>query len=143
MNNFSEVNDELISELKDQKSKLESKELDQLLNDILQNNKKIALHGKRADSIVKGMLEHSKQSTGAKDFVDISKLADEYLRLAYNGFLAKDKMFNIDLVSHFDTVLPMIFVSGQDIGRCYSTFSTMLFMLCTSAQIWPALIINQ
>jgi two-component system NtrC family sensor kinase len=117
VNNFSEVNRELMGELDEELEKGDIKEAKALAADVIENLNKITHHGKRADSIVKGMLEHSKQSTGAKEFTNINKLADEYLRLAYNGFLAKDKMFNIALVSHFEEDLPMVFISGQDIGR--------------------------
>jgi signal transduction histidine kinase len=87
------------------------------LNDLSQNNEKIVLHGKRADNIVKGMLEHSKQSTGAKDLTDINKLVEEYLRLAYNGFVAKNKMFNIELLTRLEITHGLkLFVAGQDIG---------------------------
>src|ERR1700759_40215 len=94
VNNFSEVNNELIEELKAERSTLNAEEQDELLNDIYQNNEKINMHGKRADAIVKGMLEHSKTSTGRKEPTDINKLADEYLRLSYRGLRAKDKNFN-------------------------------------------------
>jgi signal transduction histidine kinase len=117
VNNFSEVNRELMGELDEELEKGDIKEAKALAADIIENLEKITHHGKRADSIVKGMLEHSKQSTGAKEFTDINKLAGEYLRLAYNGFLAKDKKFNIALVSHFEADLPMVFISAQDIGR--------------------------
>jgi two-component system NtrC family sensor kinase len=117
VNNFSEVNRELMGELGEELEKGDIKEAKALAADIIENLDKITHHGKRADSIVKGMLEHSKQSTGAKELTDINKLADEYLRLAYNGFLAKNKMFNIALVSHFEAELPMISISGQEIGR--------------------------
>ncbi len=117
VNNFSEVNRELMGELDEELEKGDIQQAKALAADIIENLDKITHHGKRADSIVKGMLEHSKQSTGAKDFIDINKLAEEYLRLAYNGFLAKNKMFNIELVSHFEADLPMVFLSGQEIGR--------------------------
>ena len=84
VNNFSEVNRELIEELKSQKSKLKSEEQDEILNDIDANLGKIAHHGKRADAIVKGMLQHSRTSSGQKELTDINALADEYLRLAYH-----------------------------------------------------------
>jgi two-component system NtrC family sensor kinase len=117
VNNFSEVNRELMGELGEELEKGDIKEAKALAADIIENLDKITHHGKRADSIVKGMLEHSKQSTGVKEFTDINKLADEYLRLAYSGFLAKNKMFNIALVSHFEAELPKVSISGQEIGR--------------------------
>jgi signal transduction histidine kinase len=81
------------------------------------NQEKINHHGKRASSIVKGMLEHSRASTGVKELTDINKLADEYLRLSYHGLRAKDKSFNADIKTDFDENLPQITVIPQDLGR--------------------------
>jgi signal transduction histidine kinase len=117
VNNFSEVNKELIEEVKSQKSKLKSEELDNLLNDIADNEEKINHHGKRADSIVKGMLQHSRASSGQKELTDINKLADEYLRLSYHGMRAKDKSFNAEFKTDFDESIGKINVVPQDIGR--------------------------
>jgi signal transduction histidine kinase len=122
VNNFSEVNREMLEELKAEsekpKAEWDEKLIIELINDLVENEQKINHHGKRADAIVKGMLEHSRQSTGAKDFVDVNKLAKDYALLAYNGFLAKDKMFNIELVTHFDVDSgSKLFVTAQDIGR--------------------------
>ena len=89
-----------------------------LLNDIIKNNqKRYNHHGKRADAIVKGMLEHSKASTGIKEPTDINKLADEYLRLAYHGLRAKDKNFNAEIKTDFDETIGKINIVPQDIGR--------------------------
>src|SRR6202012_2652693 len=85
--------------------------------DLEQNEEKINHHGKRADSIVKGMLEHSRASTGQKEPTDLNKLTDEYLRLAYRGLRAKDKSFSAGLLTHFDENLPPANVIPQDIGR--------------------------
>jgi two-component system NtrC family sensor kinase len=85
--------------------------------DLKQNLGKIHHHGKRADSIVKGMLEHSRTSAGRKEPADLNKLADEYLRLVYHGLRAKDKTFNAELVTHFDPELPLVNVSQQEMGR--------------------------
>jgi len=121
VNNFSEVNKELIEELKSEKSKVKSerddKLEDQLLNDIEQNLEKINHHGKRADSIVKGMLQHSRTTSGQKELADINALCDEYLRLAYHGLRAKDKGFNADLKTDFDESVGKINIVPQDIGR--------------------------
>jgi two-component system, NtrC family, sensor kinase len=89
----------------------------ELLNDIFANNEKITLHGKRADSIVKGMLQHSRKSTGEKELADINALADEYLKLAYHGLRAKDKSFNVVMQTNFDTGIGKIKIIPQDIGR--------------------------
>ena len=121
VNNFSEVNEELIEELKTESLKPEAERDQQLeveiLNDIKQNLEKINHHGKRADAIVKGMLEHSRISTGVKDPTDINALADEYFRLSYHGLRAKDKSFNADMKTDFDTSIGKIDVVAQDMGR--------------------------
>ena len=108
VNNFSEVNNELIEELKSQKSKLKTEEQDEILNDIFRNNEKINHHGKRADAIVKGMLQHSRSSSGQKEPTDINKLADEYFRLAYHGLRAKDKSFNATLKTEYDESIGLV-----------------------------------
>ena len=121
VNNFSEVSNELIQELKSEKAKGKSERdealEDEILNDISQNLEKINHHGKRAADIVKGMLQHSRTSSGQKEPTDINALADEYLRLAYHGLRAKDKSFNAEFKTDFDTNLPKINVIPQDIGR--------------------------
>ena len=89
----------------------------ELVDDLIQNQEKINHHGKRASSIVKGMLEHSRASTGVKELTDINKLADEYLRLAYHGLHAKDNTFNSDYKTEFDENLPLTNVIPQDMGR--------------------------
>jgi signal transduction histidine kinase/ligand-binding sensor domain-containing protein len=117
VNNFSEVNKELIQELREEKNKGNGKIEDEILNDIEQNLEKVIHHGKRADSIVKGMLQHSRISTGTKEPTDINALADEYLRLSYHGMRAKDKTFNVMLKTYFDATLGKINIVPQDIGR--------------------------
>jgi signal transduction histidine kinase/ligand-binding sensor domain-containing protein len=119
VNNFSEVNKELIGELHEEQSK-EPRNFqieNEILNDIDQNLEKVIHHGKRADAIVKGMLQHSRVSTGQKEPTDINALADEYLRLSYHGMRAKDKSFNASLQTDFDTTIGKINVVPQDIGR--------------------------
>jgi two-component system, NtrC family, sensor kinase len=124
VNNFSEVNRELVEELKikNEKLKIEDDEVRELLNDITQNLEKINHHGKRADAIVKGMLQHSRTGSGQKELTDINALCDEYLRLAYHGLRAKDKSFNavpiaIGIKTDFDENIGKINVVPQDIGR--------------------------
>ena len=117
MNNFSEVSRELIDELKNQKSTLKSDEHDEILNDIDANLEKINHHGKRADAIVKGMLQHSQGSTGKKESTNINALADEYLRLAYHGLRAKDNSLNATLKTDYDESIGNINIIPQDIGR--------------------------
>ena len=117
VNNFSEVNKELIEELKNEKTKLKSEEIDELLNDIAANEEKINHHGKRADAIVKGMLQHSRTSSGQKELTNINTLCDEYLRLSYHGLRAKDKSFNAEMKTDFDETIGKINVVPQEIGR--------------------------
>jgi signal transduction histidine kinase len=121
VNNFSEINKELLGELEGERSKVRSERNEPLEDDIIKNLKeneeKINHHGKRADSIVKGMLQHSRASSGHKEPTDINKLADEYLRLSYHGFRAKDKSFNTEFMTDFDGAIGKINVVPQDIGR--------------------------
>jgi two-component system NtrC family sensor kinase len=121
VNNFSEVNREMLEELKAESKKPKAERDEQLeselIDDLIENEGKINHHGKRADGIVKGMLEHSRASTGQKEPTDLNKLADEYLRLAYHGLRANDKSFNAELVTHFDSKLPLVNIIPQDIGR--------------------------
>ena len=121
VNNFSDVNKELIEELKSEKLKVKSERDEdlenQILNDLAQNLDKINHHGKRADAIVKGMLQHSRTTTGQKELTDINALADEYFRLAYHGLRAKDKTFNATMTTDFDDSIAKINIIPQDIGR--------------------------
>ena len=117
VNNFSEVNKELVNELKTQLAKGNSAEAEAIADNITQNEEKIIHHGKRADAIVKGMLQHSRTSSGQKEPTDINALADEYVRLAYHGFRAKDKLFNAELTTSFDQAVGKIKVVPQEIGR--------------------------
>jgi signal transduction histidine kinase len=121
VNNFSEVNTELIEELKAESSKPKAERNDQVILEVLEtlkeNELKVVQHGKRADAIVKGMLQHSRKSSGQKELTDINALCDEYLRLAYHGLRAKDKSFNAKFETHLDPALPKISVVPQDIGR--------------------------
>jgi two-component system NtrC family sensor kinase len=117
VNNFSEVNTELLVEMKDELKKGNIDEANAIANDVIDNEQKINHHGKRADAIVKGMLQHSQSSTGEKEPTDINKLADEYLRLSYQGLRAKDKSFNTTLKTNFDESIGKINIVPQDIGR--------------------------
>jgi len=117
VNNFSEVNQELLEEMNEEIEKGNLVEVKLLVKDVIDNEQKINHHGKRADAIVKGMLQHSRSSNGIKQLTDINALADEYLRLAYHGMKAKDKSFNADFKTDFDESLPKINVIPQDIGR--------------------------
>ena len=117
VNNFSEVNSELIGEMKEELSKGNIEEAKTIANDIDENEQKIIFHGKRADAIVKGMLQHSRSSSGVKEPTDINRLCDEYLRLSYHGLRAKDKSFNATLKTDFDESIGNINIIPQDIGR--------------------------
>jgi two-component system, NtrC family, sensor kinase len=117
VNNFSEVSSELMDEIKLELDKGEFDEAKAIADDVKQNLQKIAHHGKRADAIVKSMLQHSRKSSGQKDLVDINALVDEYLRLSYHGFRAKEKSFNAIIESHLDSQIGKIKAAGQDIGR--------------------------
>ncbi|MEO6355427.1 MAG: tetratricopeptide repeat protein [Ferruginibacter sp.] len=117
VNNFSEVNTELIDELEQEVDKGNYDEVKAIAKDIKDNEQKINHHGKRADAIVKGMLQHSRTSTGVKEPTDINALADEYLQLSYQGLRAKDKSFNSELKKYFDETIGKINIIPQDIGR--------------------------
>jgi signal transduction histidine kinase len=117
VNNFSEVNNELIEELRRELAGGSKLSAEEILNDIKSNSEKINHHGKRADAIVKSMLQHSRSSSGQKEPTDINALCDEYLRLSYHGLRAKDKTFNAKFETHFDSSLEKINVVPQEIGR--------------------------
>ena len=117
VNNFSEVNKELIEELKAELATGNKQEAILIANDIKANEEKINHHGKRADAIVKSMLQHSRNSKGEKEPTDINALADEYLRLSYQGLRAKDPTFNATIKTNFDNSIGNINIIPQDIGR--------------------------
>ena len=117
VNNFSEVSEELVTELKEELIKGDLEEAKGISNDVIQNLQKIKHHGQRASDIVKSMLQHSRTSSGQKELTDLNALADEYLRLSYHGFRAKDQSFNADFKAELDPNLPKINVIPQDIGR--------------------------
>jgi signal transduction histidine kinase/ligand-binding sensor domain-containing protein len=117
VNNFSEVSNELISEMVEEVDKGNTAEAKEIAKDVQQNLEKILHHGKRADAIVKGMLQHSSAGSGKKEATNINSLADEYLRLAYHGLRAKDKSFNATMKTDFDESIGSINIIPQDIGR--------------------------
>ncbi len=131
VNNFSEVSSELIQEIQEERIKKKEERdetvVDEILNDIKQNLEKINHHGKRADAIVKGMLQHSRSSSAVKEPTDINKLADEYLRLAYHGLRAKDKSFNATIKTEFDETIGNINIIPQDMGRVILNLITNAF----------------
>jgi two-component system NtrC family sensor kinase len=127
VNNFSEVSAELVDEMGEELKKGDIEEAMAIAADIKQNLEKIRHHGQRADGIVKSMLQHSRASSGQKEPTAINSLADEYLRLAYHGLRAKDKMFNAEMVTHFAENLPPVNVVPQDVGRVLLNLFTNAF----------------
>ncbi|MGB5436849.1 MAG: ATP-binding protein, partial [Maribacter sp.] len=127
VNNFSEVNKELLLEMDEEIEKGNFNEVKALAKDVADNEDKIIFHGKRADDIVKGMLQHSRSSSGQKEPTDINALADEYLRLAYHGLRAKDKSFNATINTDFDPTVGKVNVIPQDIGRVILNLITNAF----------------
>jgi len=122
VNNFSEINAELLTEIKDQLAKEQltdygKKQIFGLTHDLSQNLEKIAHHGKRADAIVKGMLQHSQGGSGQREPTDVNALCEEYLRLSYHGFRAKDKSFNAGIETEFDKKIDRIEIIPQDLAR--------------------------
>ena len=117
VNNFAEVNEELLKELKAEADNGNLEEVKAIANDIVFNSEKINQHGKRADAIVKGMLQHSRTNSGQKEPTNINALADEYLRLAYHGLRAKDKSFNTTMKTDYDENIGNFNIIPQDIGR--------------------------
>ncbi len=117
VNNFSEVNKELLEELKEEADKGNIVEVKSIANNLIDNSKKINHHGKRADAIVKGMLQHSRQTKGVKEPTPLNALCNEYLRLSYHGMLAKEKDFNAEIKTDFDESIGKINIVPQDIGR--------------------------
>jgi signal transduction histidine kinase len=121
VNNFSDVNKELLDELTEERHRTQGtrdeKVEDQILRTIKENEEKINHHGRRADAIVKGMLQHSRSGSGQKELTDINALTGEYLRLAYQGLRAKNKSFNAKLETNFDISIGKINIIPQDIGR--------------------------
>jgi two-component system NtrC family sensor kinase len=128
VNNFSEVSIELLDELKVEEKAGNKEDVMALADDLTQNLEKINHHGKRADFIVKGMLQHSRTRTSEPQLTNINVLADEFLKLSYHGLRAKDNSFNTEMITHFDPDLPKINVVQQDIGRvCLNLFNNAFY----------------
>ncbi len=117
VNNFSELNKELLLELKDELKKGNLDEVSNIASDVIDNQEKINQHGKRADSIVKGMLQHSQAGSGKKEPTDINALADEYLRISYHGLRAKNSTLNASIVTSLDEKIGEVSLVQQDISR--------------------------
>ncbi len=131
VNNFSEVNTELIDEMQQELMKGNKEDVIAISKNIRENQEKINFHGKRADAIVKSMLQHSRSNTGKKEPTDINVLADEYLRLAYHGLRAKDKSFNATVKTEFDESVGNINIIPQDVGRVLLNLFTNAFYSVT------------
>jgi signal transduction histidine kinase/Flp pilus assembly protein TadD len=127
VNNFSEVNKELLTEMNEEIAKGNYDEVKSIAKDITDNEEKINHHGKRADAIIKGMLQHSNSGSGKKEPTDVNALADEYLRLAYHGLRAKDNSFNATMKTDFDETIGNINIIPQDIGRVILNLITNAF----------------
>jgi signal transduction histidine kinase len=127
VNNFSELSNELMVEMKEELAVGNVQLANEIASDISQNLEKINHHGKRAADIVKGMLQHSRTSSGQKEPTDINALADEYFRLAYHGLRAKDKSFNAKMNTDFDATISKINIIPQDIGRVILNLITNAF----------------
>ncbi len=127
VNNFSEVNRELLAELKEEADRENLDEVKAIAADVIANEEKIVHHGKRADAIVKGMLQHSRSGSGVKEPTDINVLCDEYVRLAYHGLRARDKSFNAILKTDYDTTIGNINLNPQDVGRVILNLITNAF----------------
>ncbi len=130
VNNFSEVNKELLLEMNEEIEQGNYEDVKLISRDVIENQEKINFHGKRAEAIVKGMLQHSRSSEGKKEPTNINALADEYFRLAYHGLRAKDKSFNANLETNFDKKIGKIKVVPQDIGRVILNLITNAFYAC-------------
>jgi len=117
VNNFSDVSNELLEEMKSELEKGNAEGAKEIATNVKENLEKILHHGKRADAIVKGMLQHSRTSSGQKELTDINTLAEEYLRLAYHGLRAKDKFFNAKFETDLDRSINKINIVPQEIGR--------------------------
>ena len=117
VNNFSEVSLELMEEMKTEITTGHPDEANRIAGDIENNLEKVVHHGKRADAIVKGMLLHSRISSGQKEPADLNALVDEYLRISYHGLRAKNKQFNSAIQTDFDPAVGKVNIVPQDIGR--------------------------
>jgi C4-dicarboxylate-specific signal transduction histidine kinase len=143
VNNFSDVNKELLVELKDEMSKGNIDDAKTIADDVVMNEEKINHHGKRADAIVKNMLQHSRSSSGAKEPTDINALTDEYLRLSYHGLRAKDKSFNADFTTDYDSSVGKINIIPQDIGRVVLNLINNAFYAVDEKKEKPKMDTNQ
>jgi len=131
VNNFSEVSNELLDEMKEQLEKGNTEDAKAIASEVKMSLEKINFHGKRADGIVKSMLQHSRTSNNKKEPTDVNALADEYLRLAYHGMRAKDMSFNSAMKTDYDESIGLIKIISQDIGRVILNLITNAFYAVT------------
>ncbi len=138
INNFSEVNTELIDEMQTELTNDNKPAAFTIANSIKENEQKINHHGKRADSIVKNMLQHSRQNNGQKEVTDVNALVDEYMRLSYHGLRAKDKSFNALMETHFDPSIGNIELLPQDMGRVFlNLFNNAFYSVMQKKKLQP------
>ena len=142
MNNFSEVNKELIDEMEQEMDKGNLGDAKTIAKNIRENEEKINHHGKRADAIVKGMLQHSRSSTGVKEPAVINALADEYLRLSYQGLRARDKSFNATMETDYDQSIGNINIIPQDIGRVLLNLYNNAFYAVSEKKKQPVMVMS-
>ena len=135
VNNFSDVNQELLGELNDEIEKGNYEDVKQIAKDVIANEEKINEHGKRADAIVKGMLQHSRSSMGVKEPTDINALTEEYLRLCYHGLRAKDKLFHATIKIELDKTIEMANIIPQDVGRVLLNIFTNAFQAVAEKKV--------
>lgn len=134
VNNFSELNHELLDELEQAAEKGDTEEIKEIIQDLKNNEEKIVSHGKRAEGIVKSMLQHSRKESGKRESTDVNQLADEYLRLSYHGLRAKDKSFNAAYKTDFDPNIPRLELVSQDIGRVFLNLINNAFYAVSSKE---------
>ena len=133
------MNTELLLEMKEVMGKGDLSEAEEIASNLIENEKKINHHGKRADAIVKGMLQHSRSGAGKKEPTDINILADEYFRLAYHGLRAKDKFFNAAMKTEYDETIGKINIVPQDMGRVLlNLFNNAFYSVTEKAKHQPA-----
>jgi two-component system NtrC family sensor kinase len=139
VNNFSELNIELLGEMQEEITAGNFNAVTGLVKNLAENEEKINFHGKRADAIVKGMLQHSRANTGTREPVDINKLVDECIRLSYHGLRAKDKSFNAEMHVKLDPSLQIVQAVPQDIGRVLlNLFTNAFYSVAKKEQVLQA-----
>ncbi len=134
VNNFSEINNELLEDLKVAITENDTEEIEVIFRNLQENESKVTHHGKRAENIVKSMLQHSRNSAGEKELTDINALCDEYIRLAYHGIRAREKSFNVGFRTDLDPDLPKVKAVSQDMGRVLLNLINNAFQVVAGAE---------